>query len=85
MKIIKLIFGAITKNQTMIYVIMAVAIGAFAFGGYSGWKIQKMIQTSANMKVIENDIDKREEQDEVDSISYDSDSFRNGILRRGRL
>jgi formate hydrogenlyase subunit 3/multisubunit Na+/H+ antiporter MnhD subunit len=80
-KVAKFVF----RNRFMLYAMVAIAVMCLFGGFYSGWKLQKILQTSANMKVIERDVNIREKQDEVDSISYDPDSFRNGILRKGRL
>lgn len=79
------IFQYVAKNRFMIYAFIAAIACSLAVGGYMGWKIKGYFQASKNMKVIENDIETREKQDEANSISYDSSSFRNGILRQGRL
>lgn len=79
------VLGFLGGKRFYVYGLIAAITIAFFGGAYSAWKIKGAIQTSKNMKVIEKDVEIIEGQNEIDAISYDSDAFRNGILRQGRL
>lgn len=79
------IISTLGVKKFYIYTLIGAVIVSFFGGAYIAWKIKGALQTSKNMKVIERDVEIIEDQNEIDAISYDSDSFRNGILRAGRL
>lgn len=71
------------KHQTK-FLIGGAAL-MFGSGFAAGYKIKGAFQDQKNLGVIERDLKTIESQHEIDAHSYDSDSFRNDVLRRGRL
>jgi hypothetical protein len=73
------------NNRFKIYLYAGIFAFAFCLGGFYGWKAKGVFCKANDLKIIERKINTRSLQDEIQSMPYDSDSFRNDVLRRGRL